>query len=180
MEPKNQPTSIMHRKFGCLGILIPLLLLVFGIDNMNYYAADSAVAARYPVPVTLTYEEFSRRRPAEGWFHITGGILDLASARATRIGSGQTVEENGTVISVEAPLRSATKSGTKPPYVSVFSFDNKLCQAWKHIDDVAKGEADDGPTDKAPTPQSRAEKKAREAERVRKYIAMHPEKVFPT
>ena len=168
----------MKQRFGCMSILIPCLLLFFGIDNINFSARDYAKAARYPHPITLTYKEFVHRNPSEGWFHVTGGVLDLASASSTRLSVLGDAATSGAVISVDAPFYSAKSPGKQTTQVIVDSMDRNLCVAWDHLHKVQEGIAADGPRGDGSDASSAEAEDAKAATRLGMYALNHPDKAF--
>lgn len=167
MQTTHKPSVIL--KFGreCLFLFFSFIFLMVGSEDIQHSAADAVKAARYPTPVTLTYDEFVHRHPQEGWFRITGGVLDLVSATATKrslVGDAKTF---GVTMTVEAPLRRGKNIRQNPIYIAVSSQDGKLCEAWSHLYEVQLGIADDVP---------KADASKSEDVRIRTYAAQHPEK----
>ncbi len=57
------------------------LLLLFGltIGLLVYGGVEISESLRFPSAKTMTYEQFAAQMPQEGWYHITGGRLEVVN-----------------------------------------------------------------------------------------------------
>ena len=143
-------------RLGCYLTAFSFLLLIYGIDNISHSAEDSALASRNTKRVTLTYEQFAKRHPKEGWFRISGGVLDLPSARAHILTFGHhTASDNsGAVTALDIPLRNIKNFDAEPKPrspVLVTTTDEALIKTWTKFLFAAMLKALSKPT---PTPKN--------------------------
>src|SRR5689334_140318 len=59
---------------------VAAVFVLFGLLSAAGGSSEVAQATKYREPVKLTYDEFVKQHPTEGWYHVTKTELDIAGA----------------------------------------------------------------------------------------------------
>lgn len=63
---------------GCFAVRAALVVVVLTIALLVYGVNEIMQAGKYSQPKVMTYEEFVKSTPEEGWYHIRGAYCNVA------------------------------------------------------------------------------------------------------
>jgi hypothetical protein len=101
---------------GCVLLIVAIALVVLGIQEIHD-------AHAFTKPVDITCEQFIKSSPREGWYRITGGVMEVADAAfsvTTKHSDVVTTAEGDPKITevylpVHSPASWDEKAATYPP-----------------------------------------------------------------
>ena len=108
----------MHKSGGqkfieAFGFFMMLVLLALGIGLVWLGGKEYSLFSRFPKPEAISFDDLVRKKPADGWYQITGAVLDLRNIAWE--------EETGsnTITRAFVPLRSTRNSAERSIHVLV-------------------------------------------------------------
>lgn len=101
----NYRTGQALAGFGCGAIAFVFVML--GLSSAAGGASQVAQSTKYRQPIKMTYEEFVKQHPTEGWYHLSGVSLVIPGSRWTTRKYRRSGSE--TITATYVPLASAKK-----------------------------------------------------------------------
>lgn len=98
---------------------IAAIFVVIGLASAAGGSGEVAQATKYREPVRLTYDEFVKQHPTEGWYHLTETALDVPGSHWKTLVSKRYKTE--TITEILVPVTSAVKDEDKPQIHLVLS-----------------------------------------------------------